>query len=363
MWAELFSPGMPAFLTKFPRYVQVDITSSSGESNHRRWFSWCESRMRLLIRGVEMPTLIFCHPMANCYHRKLDENGAAAEPAATAAAAVAGEKYSSSFFMGLTFANGLRSVDLTSTIQDFVYRVSIFDGKTRDMNVDITALQATALPDFALGMYEDTASDKMTPLKTPVRPPLPGAGAGGGLPSLAVPASAMSIDGYPADADTDSDLAIAPSMGAGAGASSGSVSKTLWVDGDEGPNNDSRSDGHMSQQQQPLSMEEEGWVDTQMEIATPVAGETSENISGAGGSDLGNPQSRRRERGSCNETNNPNGRPIPPVPPIAIDSSRPRAMSVDCVCAAADEDKEDDISPYKKSRACIDDNTSKNVTD
>lgn len=140
LWVELFSPGMPAFLNKFPRYIQVDITSHSGESNHRRWFSWCESRMRLLIRGIEMPNVIFCHPITNCYHRKLSENdeepnveqmmsqetveGKCNLPSSTYSsivlrngAALPAENFCSSFFMGLTFSNGLRTVDLTGTVQ------------------------------------------------------------------------------------------------------------------------------------------------------------------------------------------------------------------------------------------------------
>lgn len=106
--------------------------------------------MRLLLKGIEMPNVIFCHPITNCYHRKIGENeiaestptakpgaqladeeedgGVAVQPSSTYSSArssyrtdsgaeTSSEKYSSSFFMGLTFCNGLRSVDLTSTIQ------------------------------------------------------------------------------------------------------------------------------------------------------------------------------------------------------------------------------------------------------
>lgn len=141
MWLELFSPGLPNFLNRFPRYVQVDIVSHSGESNHRRWFSWCESRMRLLIRGVEVPNMIFCHPITNCYHRKMsdddnDSNVQNMEPARpdnlrvqtdsyssivtkniASVADLPLEKYCSTFFIGLTFCNGLKSADISSTIQ------------------------------------------------------------------------------------------------------------------------------------------------------------------------------------------------------------------------------------------------------
>lgn len=96
-----------------------------------------------------MPNLIFCHPITNCYHRKLDEHGAdrtggseppvvqsevttkaqpisyssVVAPRAEVPPVPASEQFVSSFFMGLTFSNGLRSVDLTSTIQVLHYYV------------------------------------------------------------------------------------------------------------------------------------------------------------------------------------------------------------------------------------------------
>jgi hypothetical protein len=317
-----------------------------------------------------MPSLIFCHPITNCYHRKLDEHGTASghapgvptmgndtgtgtdgslpvaiqpisyssvvapRPASApetlgAAAPAPGERYSSSFFMGLTFANGLRSLDLTSTIQDFVYRVSIFEGKTRDMNVAITALQPADLPDFALSMYEDSGSVQMTPMSTPVRPPAPDGAPPLSAADMVIPASAMSV--------VACDVAIAPSMG------SGNVVKTLWGDKDDAHKNEC----HGYSQESALSIEEEGWVDTSMEIATPAVAE-NRGSRGRGSSDFGSSQGRRRDRSTGKDGNNPNGCPLPP-----IDLIRTRAMSFDTTAAVgADEDSGEGISPFKKSRAC-----------
>ena len=80
-----------------------------------------------------MPNVIFCHPIANCYHRKIDVEessatalGTSTEPKAIVTDSkknvpevVVPEQYCSSYFIGLTFRNGLRSVDLTTTIQVF----------------------------------------------------------------------------------------------------------------------------------------------------------------------------------------------------------------------------------------------------
>lgn len=32
-------------------------------------FGWVESRLRLLILALEQPPMVFCHPIANCFHR------------------------------------------------------------------------------------------------------------------------------------------------------------------------------------------------------------------------------------------------------------------------------------------------------
>ena len=141
MWGELFAPIMPVFLSKFPRYIEVDISSQSGETNHRRWFSWCESRLRQLIKGIELPNAIFCHPISSCYQRKLYsvnimqhhlDNDASnsisnmqtvyhEEESVNAFGADSCSppeiKYVTTYLMGLTFCNGIKSVDLTATLQ------------------------------------------------------------------------------------------------------------------------------------------------------------------------------------------------------------------------------------------------------
>lgn len=54
---------MSDFFTRHPRFVQVDISAhTAGEQ--RRWFGWCESRLRLLMLSLEqvcaMQTMAMC---------------------------------------------------------------------------------------------------------------------------------------------------------------------------------------------------------------------------------------------------------------------------------------------------------------
>jgi poly(A) polymerase len=69
-WRSLCSPAVVDFFTRHPRYIQIDISAYSAD-DHRSWFGWCESRLRLLILALEQPPLTFCHPQANCFHRRL----------------------------------------------------------------------------------------------------------------------------------------------------------------------------------------------------------------------------------------------------------------------------------------------------
>lgn len=68
-WQTTCAPAVCDFFLRHPRYIQIDITADNDD-NHRIWFGWCESRLRLLILSLEQPPTIFCHPQANCFHRR-----------------------------------------------------------------------------------------------------------------------------------------------------------------------------------------------------------------------------------------------------------------------------------------------------
>lgn len=51
-WEILFESSTKFFFTKYPRYIQIDIKALSP-ADHRSWFGWVESRIRLLIIALE----------------------------------------------------------------------------------------------------------------------------------------------------------------------------------------------------------------------------------------------------------------------------------------------------------------------
>ena len=82
-FAALFEPSVGAFFNKYGKYVRIDI-AAANEEHKRAWFGWVESRLRLLILGLEQPPHVLVHPTANCFHRL------PVEPASPASVSVAG---------------------------------------------------------------------------------------------------------------------------------------------------------------------------------------------------------------------------------------------------------------------------------
>ena len=78
-WRTLCTPAVTDFFSRHPIYIQVDISAYSAD-DHRSWFGWCESRLRLLILSLEQPPTTFCHPQANCFHRRLQLPNRAPQP-------------------------------------------------------------------------------------------------------------------------------------------------------------------------------------------------------------------------------------------------------------------------------------------
>ena len=164
VWRELFASPYREFFSRYPLYVQIDISSASPEEQ-RSWFGWCESRLRTFIVALEQPPMLYCHPQASCYHRQLHEsfsnhpeNGANVRT-----------RYISSFFLGLSYRDNM--VDITPSIQDFLYRTNTWQGKQPSMLISIQ----TRGPDEIPGFVQETAAEpsstlRCTPSCTPLKP-------------------------------------------------------------------------------------------------------------------------------------------------------------------------------------------------
>lgn len=147
LWEDLFQSATENFFQRHPRYIQVDVIATSAE-DHRAWFGWCESRLRLLFLSLEQPPLIFCHPQANCFHRSYVYVETAVATAAAKTEAPKITAYSSSFFIGLSFRSGMKCVDVTPSIQEFLTRVNSWENKKKGMDLLIMPHTRDTIPTF-----------------------------------------------------------------------------------------------------------------------------------------------------------------------------------------------------------------------
>jgi poly(A) polymerase len=162
LWNTLFASVATDFFQLFPRYIQIDVIAQTAEE-HRLWFGWCESRLRQLFVSIEQSQMVFCHPNANCFHRRISASQSCEE-------VEDGFVFSSSFFIGLSFPERTRSLDLTEIIQTFKYRVCAWVGKTPTMDLKLKPLQKGYLPDF---VYSDVSLPSNATDCTPVKPARP----------------------------------------------------------------------------------------------------------------------------------------------------------------------------------------------
>jgi hypothetical protein len=75
--------------------------------------------------------------------------------------------YISSFFIGLSFRNGLRTADITPSIQEFLGRVNTWDGKKPTMDLSVYPRTRDEIPSFVFETKAEPSSIRgCTPAKT-----------------------------------------------------------------------------------------------------------------------------------------------------------------------------------------------------
>jgi poly(A) polymerase len=153
LWKMLFSSAATDFFQLFPRYIHIDVIARTAEE-HRIWFGWCESRLRHLFVSIEQTQAVYCHPYGNCFHRRLSNTSFQSHDKEI------GEErsFSSSFFIGLSFPERSRSLDLTETVQSFMFRVCSWVGKTSNMDLKILPLTNSDLPGYVYSEVPFVAS-------------------------------------------------------------------------------------------------------------------------------------------------------------------------------------------------------------
>ena len=155
--------------------MQVDIISSTAE-DHRAWFGFCESRLRLLVNGLEAPDCgVQCYPFSRFYHNEASEQSKSnTNLNQNDSKVVEGTHvFISSFFIALRFAQ-IESIDLKQNTLEFSCIVNSWEDRKAGMDLVIKHVLQKDLPSYVheIDGNEDThaASSSPYPMKRARRP-------------------------------------------------------------------------------------------------------------------------------------------------------------------------------------------------
>jgi len=149
-WGVLFEGN--DFFKLHANYLQVNIIGKN-EDEFRSWFGLCESRMRVLIAGLESPVVgVRAYPFAKFFHRKLPSG------------------HVSSFFIALRFAHSAKRVDLEPLVADFLRIINDWEGRTLGMDLTMYLVLKKNLPSFVFANKKAKDNSDMTNvLETPLK--------------------------------------------------------------------------------------------------------------------------------------------------------------------------------------------------
>ncbi len=132
------------FFIDHVHYLHISIIASN-EKDHRAWFGLCESRLRILIAGLESDRTQ-AYPFAKFFTRRVNENLEERSDESPENKV----KIETSFFIGLRFAAGVETLDLKSCSAEYVYMANTWDGRKEGMDLKIEHVLQSDLPGFVL---------------------------------------------------------------------------------------------------------------------------------------------------------------------------------------------------------------------
>ncbi len=112
----------------------------SNEEEFRSWFGLVESRMKLLIVGLESPIDgVQAYPHAKFFHRREKKGMECGIDDGSI-------KYVTSHFVALRFAHTAKRVDLGPLVMEFLQVVNSFEGRTSGMDLAMCIVSKKDLP-------------------------------------------------------------------------------------------------------------------------------------------------------------------------------------------------------------------------
>eukprot|EP01042_Synura_sphagnicola_P000810 gene810-898_t len=154
VWGELFSSSKRDYYSKYPRYLQLDFVAQKSSRFHYKWFQWCESKLRNLFIAFEQQSHVICHPHTFCEYyessvtdiRTYAKWVARPRHASSAEDLTVLEKFGTSaelhvfsYVLGLSFTPGLRSIDISPPLHDFVELLLNWNECFNDDDYDVVA--------------------------------------------------------------------------------------------------------------------------------------------------------------------------------------------------------------------------------
>ncbi len=134
VWSELLKEN--GFFKDHLHYLQIRIIAKN-EEDHRSWFGFCESRLRILIAGLDSVQYgTQAYPFAKFF--TIRENGDGDEV----------DCITTSFFIALRFAHGIENVDLIDCTAEYSYSVNCWGDREPGMDLCIEHVLQKDLPPF-----------------------------------------------------------------------------------------------------------------------------------------------------------------------------------------------------------------------
>jgi len=137
------------FFRSHVHYLHVTIRATN-EAHFRSWFGFCESRLRILIAGLESPSMgVQAYPFAKFFD---SEHGCSSGGGDVIGRNGENDGCSkeTSFFIALRFSYGVESIDLKSCTEEFSYKVNSWVERKDSMDLTIEHVFQEQLPSYVL---------------------------------------------------------------------------------------------------------------------------------------------------------------------------------------------------------------------
>lgn len=143
-WMALFQGN--EFFKRHAYFLQINISASNAKS-FLEWYRFVESRLRLLIAGLESPHHgVQAEPFCKFYDRAYNSDGVCIGPGKSAPNC----KNEACLFVALRFGYGIDNADLSYGVAEFLHKVNSWNGRDAGMDVEIEVVQSHQLPNFLI---------------------------------------------------------------------------------------------------------------------------------------------------------------------------------------------------------------------